>query len=60
MLAIIYNGNDPALLTLSTLEALNADDHLLSNLKGAFSSCNFYLMRILIGGKDKILRSHLT
>ena len=28
--------NDPALLTLSTLEALNVDDDFLSNLNGAY------------------------
>ena len=27
------NGNGPALLALSTLEALNVDDDFLSNLK---------------------------
>jgi len=36
---IIYNGNDPALLALSTLEVLNVDGDFLYNLKGAYSSC---------------------
>ncbi len=41
VLDIIYNGNDPALLALSTLETLNVDDDFLSQLKGAYSTCNF-------------------
>ncbi len=39
---IIYNGDDLALLALSTLESLNVDDDFLSQLKGAFSSCNYF------------------
>jgi len=35
---IIYNGNDPALLALSTFDLLNVDDDFLSQLKGAYSS----------------------
>ncbi len=42
MLDIIYNGNDPALLALSLLETLNVDDDFLSQLKGAYSTCNFF------------------
>ncbi len=38
---IIHNGNDPALLALSTVESLNVDDDFLSQLKGAYSACNF-------------------
>jgi hypothetical protein len=38
---IIDNGNDPTLLALSTLETLNVDDDFLSQLKGAYSACNF-------------------
>ena len=36
------NGNGPALLTLSTLEALNVDDDFMSNLKGAYSTCAYF------------------
>ena len=36
------NGNGPALLSLSTLEALNVDDDFLSNLKGAYSTCAYF------------------
>ena len=32
------NGNGPALLALSTLEALDVDDDLMSILKGAYST----------------------
>ncbi len=39
---IIYNGNDPALRALSTLETLNVDDDFLSQLKWAYSTCNFF------------------
>ncbi len=39
---IIYNGNDSALPALSTLESLNVDDDFLSQLKDAYSSCNFF------------------
>jgi len=35
------NGNDPALLTLSTME-LNVGDNILSKLKGAYSSCSYF------------------
>ena len=38
---IIYNGNDPALLALSTFQSLNVDDDFPSQLKGTYSSCNF-------------------
>ena len=36
------NGNGPALLASSTLEALNVDDDFLSNLKGAYSICAYF------------------
>ena len=36
------NGNGPALLTQSTLEALNVDDDFLSNLKGAYSTLAYF------------------
>ena len=37
------DGNDPALLALSTLEILNVnDDFFLSKLKGEFFSCNYF------------------
>ena len=36
------NGNGPVLLALSTLGALNVDDHFLSNLKGAYSNCAYF------------------
>ncbi len=42
MSGIIYNGNDHALLTLSTLETLNVDYDFLSQLKGAYSTCIFF------------------
>ena len=42
MLDIIYNGSDPALLALTTFEELNADGDFLSQLKGAYSSCNYF------------------
>jgi len=37
VLEIHSNGNDPALLALSILEALNVDDDFMSKLKGAYS-----------------------
>ncbi len=39
---IIYNGNDPALLALATFQLLNVDDDFLSQLNGAYSSCNYF------------------
>jgi hypothetical protein len=36
------NCNGPALLALSTLEALNVGDDFLSNLKGAYSTCAYF------------------
>ncbi len=36
------NGNGPALLALSTLEALNVDDDFMSNLKGAYYTCALF------------------
>ena len=39
---IIYNGNDPALLALTTFQSLNVDDDFLSQLKGAYFSCNYF------------------
>ncbi len=39
---IIYNGNGLALLALSTLKTFNVDDDFLSQLKGAYSTCNFF------------------
>ncbi len=42
---ITNNGNDPALLALATLETLNVDDDFLSQLKGAYSACNFFFDR---------------
>ncbi len=39
---IIYNGNDPVLLALLTLETLNVDYDFVSQLKGAYSTCNFF------------------
>jgi len=36
------NGNDLALLALSTLAILNVDDHFLSKLKGAYSICSYF------------------
>ncbi len=40
VLDIDTNGNGPALLVLSTLEALNVD--YISNLKGAYSTCAYF------------------
>ena len=37
------NGNGPELLALSTLEVLNVDGNFLSNLKGAYSTCAYFL-----------------
>ena len=34
------NGNNLALLALSTLEVLNVDDDFVSELKGAYSNAN--------------------
>jgi len=42
VLVIIYNGNDPALLAQTTFQSLNVDDDFLSQLKGAYSSCNYF------------------
>jgi hypothetical protein len=42
VLGIIHNGNDPALLALTTYQSLNGDDDFLSHLKGAYSSCNYF------------------
>ncbi len=39
---ISNNGNDHALQAQSTLEKLNVDDDFLSQLKGAYSACNFF------------------
>jgi hypothetical protein len=39
---IIYNSNDPALLSLTTFQSLNVDDGFLSQLKGVHSSCNYF------------------
>jgi len=36
------NGNGPALLALSILEAFNVDDDFLSNLKGTYSNCAYF------------------
>ena len=54
------NGNDPALLALSTLEDLNVDDDFLSNLKGAYSTCAYFLMIIMKGDRDIQMRNHPT
>jgi hypothetical protein len=37
---IIYNGSDPVLLALTPFQELNVDDDFMSQLKGAYSSCN--------------------
>jgi hypothetical protein len=42
MHGIIYNGNDPTLSALTTFLSLNVDDDFLSQLKGAYSSCNYF------------------
>jgi hypothetical protein len=36
---IIYDGSDPA---LAPFQELNVDDDFLSQLKGAYSSCNYF------------------
>ena len=41
------NGNGSALLVLSTLKALNVDEDFLPNLKGAYSTCAYFLMIIM-------------
>ena len=45
--AIIYNGNDPALITLTTFRSLNVDDDFLSQLKGAYYSPNYFSDEII-------------
>ena len=49
MSEIVYNHNDPALLTLSTVDSmsmsniqLNVDDDFLTRLKGAYSDCKYF------------------
>ena len=42
MLDIICNGSDPTLLALTTFQSLNVDDNFLSQLKGAYLSCNYF------------------
>ncbi len=49
---IIYNVNDHALLTLSTFQSLNVDDDFLSQLKGAYFSCNYFYDENLVGRRD--------
>ncbi len=49
---IIHNGRDLALLALTPFYELNVDDDFVSQLKGAYSSCNYFLMEILVGGRD--------
>ena len=50
---IIYNCSDLALLALTTFQSLNVDDDFMSQLKGAYSSCNYFLdENILVGGRD--------
>jgi hypothetical protein len=39
---MIYNGCDSALLALTTFQSLNVDDDFLSQLKRAYSSCNYF------------------
>jgi len=60
LLDIDTNGNGPALLALSTLEALYFDDDFLSNLKGAYPICAYFLMRMMKGDRDGKLRGHPT
>ncbi len=38
----IYNGSDLTLLALTTFQELNIDDDFLSQLKGAYFSCNYF------------------
>ncbi len=40
--SIIYNVNDLVLMALPSLESFNIDDDFLSQLKGAYSTCNFF------------------
>ena len=54
MPGIIYNGNDLALLAMTTFQTLNVDDDFLSQLKGAYPSCN-YLFDENIGRKKRQL-----
>ena len=39
---IIYNGNDPALMALTTFQSLNVDDDFPNQLRGAYSSCDYF------------------
>jgi hypothetical protein len=39
---IVYNGKDAALLAQVTFQSLNVDDDFWSQLKGAYSSCNYF------------------
>ena len=39
---VISNGNDPTLLALATFQSLNVYDDFLSQLKGAYSSRNYF------------------
>ncbi len=39
---IIYSGSEHVLLALTTFQELNVDDDFLSQLKGAYSSCNYF------------------
>jgi hypothetical protein len=44
VLGIIYNDSEPALLALTTFQSLNFDDDFMSQLKGAYSSCNYFFV----------------
>jgi hypothetical protein len=57
---IIYNGNDPALLALTTFQSLNVDDDFLSQLKGALSSCNYFPDQNIGRRKRHLIEKHPT
>ena len=42
MPSIIYYDNDPGFLALATFQSLNVDDDFLSQLNGAYFSCNYF------------------
>ena len=64
--AIIFSASDPALLALTTFQSLNVDDDFMSQLKGAYSSCNYFSYenigrrkrRLIEKSSNKIFRYH--
>jgi hypothetical protein len=58
--ALIHNGNDPALMALTTFQSLNVVDDFMSQLKGAYSSCNYFSIENIGRRKRKLFRYHPT